>query len=907
MRLLDALAQSLNRATVRVGMQVKPERLADLIHTLAGIQASSNPSLILGAVDESPYAMAQLYQFLASGGEIQPLHAVRGVLDRNGKAVNRYDKPPAPAQQGDAIAARIVTSALQYAVTSGTGHQLVADGLGRLKPAGKTGTSNDSRDSWFAGWTGDHLAVIWVGNDQNQPTGLYGATGAMRVWSASSRPAERAVGGVEQGHRLAVGFRFAHHRRRLPGRAADSLRRRVRARVRGLRVRAAGTRGDRPERSERATRGFGQAVRDGIRQIFGLGDPAKAFPAAATATAGAGAAVRALIACTSRCGCRATWREQSIEALSEGGALARALPQFRAREAQQRLTGAVADAFESREVLLAEAGTGTGKTYAYLVPALLSGMKTILHRHARAAGPALPPRPAAGARRARRRPEKRAAEGPRELPVPLPHRTGERRSAHRARHAGRIVPAHPRLGRAHAHGRPGRVEALPDDSPLLPLVTSTADNCLGTECPFWNDCFVVQARQRAQAADIVVVNHHLLLADLALKQEGFGEILPGAQAFVVDEAHQLPELAAQFFGEGIGARPLVELVRDALAECKGVPGALAALQAPARDLEQAVRALRAALEPLPPRATQARALADPDASDAFDGLASSLQVLHGALAPWRDSAPGLDACHARAQEFCSRLARWRIEERGSESLSGTMLSDIGMSRMKVTLTPFPSTTTCAGTRRRRAVSACNARRWMCPAAARASRAFARGLGVHLGDAGGGRRFRARRHPARARRAGNPAAAKPVRLECAGAVLSPAEPAATIRARLHLRDARRRAAGAGGLERARVPAVRLAPCVAGGGAGAARRAVAVVRAGRGAAPRAAAAVPRIGQWRAARRGEFPRGRGRGRRRAHGGGDRQAAFAAPDDPVFEARLEAIRRAGGNPFSTNSCRRR
>ena len=119
------------------------------------------------------------------------------------------------------------------------------------------------------------------------------------------------------------------------------------------------------------------------------------------------------------------------------------------------------------------------------------------------------------------------------------------------------------------------LEALPEDSPLLPMVTSTAENCLGTECPFWRECFVVQARQRAQSADLVVVNHHLLLADLALKQEGFGEILPGAQAFVVDEAHQLPELAAQFFGEGLGARPLVELARDAIGECKDVPGALA--------------------------------------------------------------------------------------------------------------------------------------------------------------------------------------------------------------------------------------------------------------------------------------------------------------------------------------------
>lgn len=182
-RLIDALAQSFNQATVRVGMAVQPARLVELIRKLSGIEASSNPSLILGAMDQSPYAMAQLYQFLASGGEIQPLHAVRGVLDPEGRAVKRYDKPPAPAQEGDAIAARLVSIALQHTVTSGTAHQLVNDGLGRLNAAGKTGTSNDGRDSWFAGWTGDHLAVVWVGNDKNEMTGLYGATGAMRVWS----------------------------------------------------------------------------------------------------------------------------------------------------------------------------------------------------------------------------------------------------------------------------------------------------------------------------------------------------------------------------------------------------------------------------------------------------------------------------------------------------------------------------------------------------------------------------------------------------------------------------------------------------------------------------------------------------------------------------------------------------
>ncbi|MBP6749425.1 MAG: hypothetical protein KA144_07290, partial [Xanthomonadaceae bacterium] len=182
-RVIDALAHSYNQSTVRIGLNVGPQRVAELVRTLAGFDTGKNPSMILGAVDQSPYAMAQLYQFLASGGQIQPLHAVRGVLDANGKALSRYDTAPKPAQEGDAIAARLVTLALQQAVASGTGRQLMADGLGRLQPAGKTGTSNDGRDSWFAGWTGDHLAVIWVGNDQNKTTGLYGATGAMRVWS----------------------------------------------------------------------------------------------------------------------------------------------------------------------------------------------------------------------------------------------------------------------------------------------------------------------------------------------------------------------------------------------------------------------------------------------------------------------------------------------------------------------------------------------------------------------------------------------------------------------------------------------------------------------------------------------------------------------------------------------------
>ncbi|KRG64881.1 penicillin-binding protein [Stenotrophomonas humi] len=186
-RLIDALARSYNQATVRVGMQVGPERLTQLINVLAGLKADSNPAVILGATDQSPYGMAQLYQFLASGGEIQPLHAVRGVVDAQGKLLKRYDKNPAPAQEGDSIAANLISVALQQVVSSGTAARLNADGLARLQPAGKTGTSNDGRDSWYAGYTGDHLAVIWMGNDQNEQTGLFGSTGSMRVWSGIFR------------------------------------------------------------------------------------------------------------------------------------------------------------------------------------------------------------------------------------------------------------------------------------------------------------------------------------------------------------------------------------------------------------------------------------------------------------------------------------------------------------------------------------------------------------------------------------------------------------------------------------------------------------------------------------------------------------------------------------------------
>lgn len=181
--LQDALVHSYNQATVRIGLEVGVERLVRLLDVIAALHARPHPSLLLGAVDASPLQMAQAYQFIASGGQIQPLRSVRGVLDPKGAALQRYDVAPQPRQQGDTIAARLVSLALQDTARSGTARALAGSGLAWLQPAGKTGTSNDSRDSWFAGYTGAHLAVVWVGNDANQPTGLFGSTGAMKVWT----------------------------------------------------------------------------------------------------------------------------------------------------------------------------------------------------------------------------------------------------------------------------------------------------------------------------------------------------------------------------------------------------------------------------------------------------------------------------------------------------------------------------------------------------------------------------------------------------------------------------------------------------------------------------------------------------------------------------------------------------
>ena len=351
--------------------------------------------------------------------------------------------------------------------------------------------------------------------------------------------------------------------------------------------------------------------------------------------------------------------ERTLAALAEGGPLASNLPGYVLRSAQQQLAEAVAEAMQQRATLIAEAGTGTGKTYAYLVPALLSGERVIISTGTRALQDQLYHRDL---------PRVRAALGASLKTALLKGRSNylclyRMEQAKGERFASRDVAAQFQRvvswsGRSQ-RGDLSELPELPDDSPLLPQVTSTADNCLGSECPFWADCFVVKARGEAQAADIVVVNHHLLLADLAIKREGFGEILPGAAAFVLDEAHQLPELAAQFFGEGVGARQLLELARDALAESASVPGALATVQQPMRALEQAVRELRLAMNDFSQRGSAARIHSHAPSAQWLGQLETALAELCAGLAPLTEASPGFAACADRADAALTRLRRWR--------------------------------------------------------------------------------------------------------------------------------------------------------------------------------------------------------------------------------------------------------
>jgi ATP-dependent DNA helicase DinG len=341
------------------------------------------------------------------------------------------------------------------------------------------------------------------------------------------------------------------------------------------------------------------------------------------------------------------------------GPLARALPGYAHRPEQAAMAKAVGRALARLEPLIIEAGTGTGKTFAYLVPALLSGRSVIISTGTRTLQDQLFRRDV---------PLLARALG---LPVTIALLKG--RSNYLCRHRLELASGQGSLlgderGTARTLARISRWAAatktgdlseltdLPEQSPVWPQITSTRENCLGSECPQFSRCHLVEARRNAQAADIVVVNHHLLLADLALKDEGFGDLLPGAQAVILDEAHQVPDIAAQFFGQVWSVRQVHLLMRDIAAELTAAGARAPAIAAAVAAVEAGLEELRDALQPGPKRSEWSNL---PDSFlDALPGLETALGDVATQLEGLGAGA-GVSNCGRRAGTLANSLAALR--------------------------------------------------------------------------------------------------------------------------------------------------------------------------------------------------------------------------------------------------------
>jgi len=345
-----------------------------------------------------------------------------------------------------------------------------------------------------------------------------------------------------------------------------------------------------------------------------------------------------------------------VELLGADGPLARHTPGFAPRLQQQQMATAVEAVLDEGGTLIVEAGTGTGKTYAYLAPALLSGMRVIISTGTRHLQDQLYHRDLPLVRQALNS----------SMEIALLKGRGNYLCRYRLRlteQEGRLASREQvaELRRIHAwtrrtrHGDIAEVSNVPETSPIWPRVTSTVDNCLGQDCPDLNDCFLAKARREAQAADLLVINHHLFFADMALKETGFAELLPGAEAIILDEAHQLPEVASYFFGKTLSSRQLLELTRDTLVEqLQDAPDFLGLLEC-IRALETAVAALRAALGSTDRRALWHEVADQPAIQEAVAYLTLELDTLGLALQEAAVRGKGLENCYRRSVDLAQRL------------------------------------------------------------------------------------------------------------------------------------------------------------------------------------------------------------------------------------------------------------
>jgi len=340
------------------------------------------------------------------------------------------------------------------------------------------------------------------------------------------------------------------------------------------------------------------------------------------------------------------------------GQLAKAIPGFKPREPQRQMAQAVTAAIEAAKPLVVEAGTGTGKTYAYLAPALRAGKKVIVSTGSKALQDQLYSRDLPTVAKALEfkgrlallkgrsnylcleRLEQQALAGG-DLPVQTLSDVIQLRGWANETIDGDISTC-------------GRVA---EDAPVWPLVTSTNDNCLGSDCPLYKDCFVVKARKKAMDADVVVVNHHLFLADMVVKESGFAELIPEADVIIFDEAHQLPDIASQYFGQSLSSRQLLDLAKDIVIAYRTEVKDTQQLQKCADRLAQSTQDFRLQLGDPGFRGNLRELLADASISRALLLLDDALELCYDVAKLSLGRSALLDAAFERATLYRARLKR----------------------------------------------------------------------------------------------------------------------------------------------------------------------------------------------------------------------------------------------------------
>lgn len=344
-----------------------------------------------------------------------------------------------------------------------------------------------------------------------------------------------------------------------------------------------------------------------------------------------------------------------------GGPLGPAVGSYKPRRSQTEMAKAIAHAIDSQTTLMAEAGTGTGKTFAYLVPALMWGGKTIVSTGTKNLQDQLFLRDIPTVRAALQAPVSVALLKGRSNYLCHYHlertlQNGRMTSRDDVGHLREIS----RFLKMTNTGDKAELAKVPENAMIWNLVTSTRDTCMGAECQYYQDCFVMKARKEAQQADVVVVNHHLFFADVALKDTGVAELLPSANTIIFDEAHQLPDTATLFFGNTVSTSQILELCRDVLAEglahARGIDWAKTVTV-----VEKAARDLRLTFPQDIVRLSLPQIASSSDFFPALETLKDELDGMVAVLESQAERAETLEQVRVRGVELAQQLSSWKFD------------------------------------------------------------------------------------------------------------------------------------------------------------------------------------------------------------------------------------------------------